>query len=322
MKKIHYHIGIVASILFLLYSCDSLENEDVVPESFEEISLSRSQFRTVANNKLVFDFLSNDKIGKDATVNIGDPANGKLSSGEFNTYFIYEPASSFIGEDVIPYKVCIGNRCDSSVVVIHVDDPEQVPCPTAIDDFVPTVKNIAIKIPVVENDSICQDRSLTIVDTPKKGTASVHNDSIRYQPATDYIGNDIFKYQVCSGSNCASAMVYVTVFEKDTAKVCDDINFELVDDFYELQLSDSTMNRTTDHYISILSNDTFQCQKDERELKVVEAPVEGVATVLNHTILYTTLQKGAISDKLKYQVCIQIDGIRQCKEAWLNIAIQ
>lgn len=323
MKNIHYLIFLFITFL-LFYGCDSLEKEDVVPESFQKVQLSKSHFRTVANNKLVLDFLSKDNIGQDAVITIEDPSFGTLSSGLVNSYFVYDPNSSFIGKDSIPYKVCIGNECASSVVTIHVDDPDQVPCPTAIDDFVSTVKDIEIKIPITHNDSICSNSTFSVLENPKNGTAAIDNNSIVYQPKANFFGNDIFKYEICSGIDCANAMVFITIFEKDTAQICDTVILQAFDDKYELALHDSIRNNTTTHYIDVFTNDILECiNPDNLTLEILEKPVKGEAFITyNNTIKYTTLKKGALTDKIKYKVCMDDDDLNLCHWAWLNINFQ
>ncbi|MDQ3393769.1 MAG: Ig-like domain-containing protein [Bacteroidota bacterium] len=321
MKAFPYLLYI-AACAYILTSCDSLTNEDVKPESFTEIQLNKNHYRTTINNRVILDFLENDKIGENAILKVGNPLHGSLSPGMINTIFFYEPSNSFSGADSIPYKICIGNRCDSAIVVIHVDDPQQVPCPTAIDDFVTTTMNNPVQINVTNNDHLCGLGTLSIITNPKNGILIYRHDSITYQPKANFYGNDIFKYQHCSGNDCSSAMVFISVLEKDTVNACEEIIFEVNDFRYELIQSDSAKNILNTHYLHVQSNDILSCPNYNISLKITEGPNKGSAAVINNVIEYTPHQKGSVSDKLKYQTCVALAGHTECTEAWAYIEIK
>ena len=95
--------------------------------------------------------------------------------------------------------------------------------PQAEDDQATTEENTPVEIDVLDNDSnIPTEGTLTVTD-PANGTATVNDngtpddpsdDTVTYDPDTDFSGEDSFEYTVCDASdNCDTATVTVTVEE-------------------------------------------------------------------------------------------------------------
>jgi hypothetical protein len=100
--------------------------------------------------------------------------------------------------------------------------PNPVPCDDLITkpDCVTTPANTPVKIKVLDNDKLGDDFTLTLVDSPIKGTAQVNDngttgptdDFILYTPAQDASGTFEFSYQLNSSKgNSQKATVSVSV---------------------------------------------------------------------------------------------------------------
>ncbi len=82
----------------------------------------------------------------------------------------------------------------------------------AVDDAGETKKNTSITLPILKNDAIEKVTSVEIVTQPKNGTVEIlPNNTVKYTPKTDYVGNDIFVYNACNAIGCDIATVRVTV---------------------------------------------------------------------------------------------------------------
>lgn len=78
--------------------------------------------------------------------------------------------------------------------------------PEAEDDRVSTTKNSKVIIKVLENDDDIDGQLVTstvaLVSNPSHGSASsLSNGEISYQPQSNFVGTDSFKYIVCDNSN-------------------------------------------------------------------------------------------------------------------------
>jgi hypothetical protein len=95
--------------------------------------------------------------------------------------------------------------------------------PSAVDDTATIAEDSAITIAVLANDSYGTLTSVNIVSGPTAGTAEVNADNtITYDPITDFYGTDTFTYQVVDGSGSSTAQVTITVMPvNDTPQLKD-----------------------------------------------------------------------------------------------------
>ncbi len=128
----------------------------------------------------------------------------------------YRPAPGFTGTDSFSYRACDpSNACGTagvSVTVLATNSP-----PSAVDDTASTTRNNAVWIDVLSNDSDPDGNldpgSLTVIDPPRHAHyLRVQGGRIRYRPNQDFIGTDIFTYQVCDTEGaCDTAVVRIEV---------------------------------------------------------------------------------------------------------------
>ncbi len=140
------------------------------------------------------------------------PAFGSVSV-DLNGVITYTPFASFTGEDTFSYTVAdnLGLRSDPAIVTINAN-----PAPLAKSDAAGTFIDEAVVIPVSVNDSdsngSIDKTSIRIVSAPGRGDAvPLADGSIRYIPATGFVGVDSFTYSIADNEGRYSAPATVTV---------------------------------------------------------------------------------------------------------------
>ena len=110
--------------------------------------------------------------------------------------------------------------------------------PTAVSDTASTVKNTAVVIDVLGNDTDPDiNDSLTVVDTSSSNAVIITEDGrtkIRYTPATDFTGTDSFTYTISDGAETSQATVEVTVNDFQPSTISGDIFFDHVENIDEV----------------------------------------------------------------------------------------
>jgi hypothetical protein len=118
------------------------------------------------------------------------------------------------------------NSSDPVTFTIEVSsDPNNVP--VAVNDAAEVQFNTSIDINVLSNDSDPDGDTIQLVGLtafPSNGIALAHAATgiITYTPNQDYIGQDVFSYQITDGSLQATATVTVNVFS-NVASASDDV---------------------------------------------------------------------------------------------------
>ena len=87
--------------------------------------------------------------------------------------------------------------------------------PVTVADSATTPKNQILNINVTNNDSNVGTSTINIVSPPAHGTAAVVSGVVRYTPATDYVGQDSFSYNLTGSAGTSNTSV-VTVTVTDT----------------------------------------------------------------------------------------------------------
>lgn len=123
------------------------------------------------------------------------------------------------GNTMICYELCdtLGT-CDRTVLYVTVIAQRQTTRPVAVLDTTSTIRNKAVTIPIMLNDTIQEAlQNIRIVIEPSHGTVKLVPDAQRYiaeyTPNEGYCGSefDAFMYEICTNSGCSSAEVQVKV---------------------------------------------------------------------------------------------------------------
>lgn len=148
---------------------------------------------------------------------VTQPTSGLLSGAP--PALTYTPNSGFSGPDSFTFTVSDGTIESPPVTVSITVRPNSAP--VANDDFATTVRNTAVLIPVLANDSdpdgTLNPSTVTIVTQPtRRGTVTVNTTTgvVTYTPRRNFRGTDTFTYTVRDNlgtvSNVATVRVNVT----------------------------------------------------------------------------------------------------------------
>lgn len=132
-----------------------------------------------------------------------------------NGQVAYTPAAGYAGVDAFQYSVKDNLGTVSNVATVSLSVQ---PAPVATNDTSSVQGNGSVTINVVANDrseeGTLDSASVTIVNGPAHGTATVSNGSVTYTPSAGYSGPDSFQYSVRDNlgatSNAATVSVQVT----------------------------------------------------------------------------------------------------------------
>ncbi len=146
---------------------------------------------------------------------------------------VYTPAAGYFGSDSLGVGVndlgatgAGGSKVDSTVVGITVNPL----IPNVQDDTASTNEDVAANIDVLNNDvansGSMDPTSVTVTGAPAHGTAApIGSGLVRYTPAADYNGPDVFTYRACNTAGlCDTASVDVTVTAVNDKPTIDPIN--------------------------------------------------------------------------------------------------
>ena len=151
------------------------------------------------------------------------PSNGSVVLNADGT-FTYTPNAGYTGTDSFVYEIFDAGSPvarDTATVYISIDPNDGGNEILAIDDINDTFVNIAVSGDVSTNDINADgpvgSETFTLVNGPSNGTLTLNADgTYTYTPATDYVGEDTFEYQVCDGGNpiaCDTAMVTIEIVD-------------------------------------------------------------------------------------------------------------
>lgn len=165
------------------------------------------------NGSTIIDVLANDVplnfpfVPSSVSI-IAGPLYGVATANPSTGYINYTPASFFDGIDTLTYYVRDTlSAFDTALVSITVLDG-----PTANPETYTIYSTISTIIDVLSNDlpGACPlvSSSLTIIDAPLHGTASVNLDgTINYASNFGYSGIDSLEYKVCNECSCCDSAV-------------------------------------------------------------------------------------------------------------------
>ncbi len=157
---------------------------------------------TSKNTPVTVDVLFNDYGMEDGGIVVSideapDALKGTAVRNPDNT-ITFTPALNFIGIATFKYKLTDLNG-DNSIAIVTINVREINTVPKANNDNAETIINTPIDISVLANDIGLDDGfgKLSIYVNASHGTLIVNPDrTIKYTPATGYIGNDSFQYLI------------------------------------------------------------------------------------------------------------------------------
>ncbi len=180
---------------------------------------------TLEDTPVTIDVLKNDADpdGDGLVIDrLTDPGHGRASIQ--GTSVEYGPDPDYYGTDVFTYVVSDGEgRSATATVTVVVAPVNDVPTPQ--DDVASTPEEIAVSIPVLDNDDDPDDDALTLVSLtqPMHGTADRQSGIVVYTPDPDFNGIDSLTYVVSDiAGESASALVTIAVTPVNDPPVAQD----------------------------------------------------------------------------------------------------
>ena len=229
-------------------------------------------------------------------------ANGTVTLNANGTY-TYQSNAGFTGVDNFYYTVCtVENPADCETVNVKVrildDELSKIP-PVAINDEMQSLQNTAVSGNLMANDLSVSGEELILnmklKEEPKYGKVVLSADGTYvYTPATGFVGQDYFKYEIYGAISGASDVARVTItVSADPLEVrlfaADDVFFS-----YGKPVQGN-----------LLANDLIP---SATSLKVSTTPVVKVAhgtVVVNSsgTFSYTPVSGFVGTDQFVYEIC-------------------
>ena len=147
---------------------------------------------------------------------------GTATVDPFTKSIRYTPNPSFVGQDIMSYRVWDGRggtaTATVTITVTGPPPPQANRRPVAVGDTATTLQNVAVTINPLSNDSDPDGDLLTLsgmtITTRGGGTATVDpfTKSIRYTPNPSFVGQDFMSYRIWDGrGGTATAAVIITV---------------------------------------------------------------------------------------------------------------
>jgi len=213
-----------------------LPNIDVLSVHDDEISVTTE--RPVTIDVIANDFGVPSPLDLESLIISSPPSHGSVTVNADGSV-VYISSPGYIGTDIFEYEICnvAQSKCNTATVSVVVfpaplapiapTTPSMSPSPLPISNGNIQANPDEIQIPEnsegpiiilpLENDvGDLNPATLSIVNPPEFGDATVVGNQIQYFPAPEFFGVEVLQYRVCSFDNrCASAVVTIEVFPND-----------------------------------------------------------------------------------------------------------
>ncbi|MBD3668371.1 MAG: tandem-95 repeat protein [Kangiella sp.] len=246
-----------------------VENENSPPVANDD------EITTLSGSAVTVDVLANDTDTDGDTLNIESFTNGSYGTVvQSGNNLVYTPESNYAGTDSFAYIISDGNGGSSTAVVAVIVEAANSQ-PVANDDSVSTLKDTAISIDVLANDTDSDNDTLLIANVTQgqNGSAEISGSNIVYSPNADFVGIDTFIYTISDGELTSEAIVEVTVLDENKAPVAND-------DIGDIYQGDSAL-------FDVLNNDEDQNGDSLSVIAVSEPlPNHGSVSIQSNSIHY------------------------------------
>ncbi len=238
----------------------NLEGRDDAPVVGND-ALSADPTGTTNLNILANDFDPDGSLNLATLEIVVRPSNGSatvLANGQV----AYTPNPGFRGVDQFTYRISdnTGNISSEASVSVAINRK-----PLAVADSATVIKNGAVNINILNNDSdpdgnsTINRGSIVIVTPPPTGTAIIQSDgSIRFVPAANVTGPVVFRYTIADTSGAVSDPANVTVTVVESLAQNQRLRFDVNDDGFVTSL---------DALIVINDLQTQRCANDTSVLR-------------------------------------------------------
>ncbi len=300
--------------LIVVIACDSIPNGGSGPP----IVAVNDNVTTRKNTSTTFRPTLNDTVRTKllSLMIAGGPRNGTIAFSGLDT-LLYTPNLDFCGRDTIAYMICDTSfRCADAFIFINVNCDTTVADtrkPRAGNDFSTTQKGRAVTISVLANDSLYGTliRPVTVLQTPRRGSALVQNNQIVYTPNADFCGGqDSLLYEICNANGCDTAKVYIAVTCDTTVNNGSNRPIVAVNDVISTRKNVQITFRPT-------INDTIRTRL--LALMVINNPLHGTVSFTGlDTLIYVPNRDYCGRDTFEYSIC---DTSFNCANAFIYVNV-
>ncbi|MGK0272774.1 MAG: hypothetical protein ACI88H_003450 [Cocleimonas sp.] len=259
----------------------------------DSVNAENDSATTPFNTRITINFLANDDEGAVLTEITSSPSNGTLTiATEEPVRFIYTPNTFFTGIDQFVYKVTdlTNGSTYSATVKVIVSAPENN-APIAVETYATTIRDTAITIQVLANDSDPDGDLISIyaINQPQNGTAQIIGENIIYTPNQGFTGVDTFTYVITDGNlSIDDALVTVTVRDISMPPQANN--------------DSATTSEDTAITLDVLNNDTSNSGSGQLTISSVGNPQIGTAQLVANQIIYTPVTFFTSIDSFTYTI--------------------
>ncbi len=243
-------------------------------------------FSVVTQRDEYLDVLMNDIDDNSLSItNLTQVQNGQVSIANGKVKYISNVG--FLGSDSFSYTPSDGTN-EGNITTVTIDVLAVKPknsTPIGVDDSLVVSKNSSGVIDVFANDIDEDTLSLFYLTQPVNGLVEIlDSGELKYQPTTDFVGNDEFKYIPSDGESIGEeTIVRVEVIYTNTIP-------KGVNDSVEMSQGGTTT-------IDVLANDI---DDDTLSIASLTVPRNGSAVVKNGKIIYTPTTSYVGKDTFSY----------------------
>jgi len=314
-----FHPFVCAVVFFTFFSSLKIAAQCDPPLAIGDFST------TIQGNPVVIDVQTNDTtnvfgqaIQQGLTTQIVTQPQAGVGTVTVlnNDSIVFTPDANFSGLAFFTYRVCL-TQCSTTVcsapATVVVSVAKFCEAPVAVDDIFNVYNNTNNRLDVVANDTLTAQipYTIAIVSTPNPahGTATVSGNQINYLNADNFVGSVAIEYSICFNRpvgdtcpSCDTATVELNIIGNCVAPVASD------DVLQTIQGDRDTAN--------VLANDDFN-SFTLTGISIVKGASNGLATLVNNTIVYQSNVTFAGNDTVTYAICTACG----CDTATLVIAV-
>ncbi len=272
----------------------------IVYDSYNHRPDAFDDYRLIKEDASAFsiDVLENDTALQDQPIQLSiqeEPQNGKITDMAGDSAIAYKPDPDYFGQDSLAYKIHdVNGDWDVAKVYLQISSVDDG-IPYAKDDSTGTSINTSVTVDVLMNDENLKDSiELSKLSDPANGSITVHDSTITYTPATDYLGRDEFEYQISDYDG-----------QSDDARVIIEVRKDNIEPVAFPDSSHTTMNNEAS--IHVLRNDSL-LDDGVGKVTIFDQPSNGRALVkTDNTVEYQPAEDYIGTDRFVYKVD-DIDG--------------
>jgi len=229
--------------------------ESLPPLSYEDI-VSVDEDNTVVFSLNIDDVTS--------FIVLNSVLKGEISGSYPN--FTYQPNENFFGADTFEFIYVVSSEEKRGRILFDVDPVNDAPVIQyeVLETFANTPLTKTIPVVDVDGDTLVFD----IYQQALNGTVSIENNTIVYQPTTDFVGQDEFIFQAFDGQDYRQALITIEV--KTIPSLTDYIESEIIDGNLHRWIGNYIIDRLNGFYNQVAIVDQLIINENTTVIDVIQ----------------------------------------------------